>query len=196
MQNAKCKMQNAKCKMQNANDGNSIRPINQKKIMLRKSNSLAQKKPPDLAVGGFGLDAWQCPTFAWGSTLSSALGGFTSEVGMGSGGARPPWPPGDSVAAPAAFRRGAPRGLLGPPPCCPGQCALRFGRPCRPSLRLICFPAASFSRVSPASLSSIVFILPSLAGECVPVSKLVSVSEAAAPRAGRLGVVWPSLAGN
>ena len=46
---------------------------------------------------------------------------------MGSGGARPPWPPGDSVAAPSAFRRGALRGILGPPPLCPGQCALRFG---------------------------------------------------------------------
>ena len=60
-----------------------------------------KKGPPVLSErGAFGLGAWQCPTFAWGSTLSSALGGFTSEVGMGSGGSRPPWPPGNSVWRP------------------------------------------------------------------------------------------------
>jgi hypothetical protein len=62
-------------------------------------------------MGLFGLGAWQCPTFAWGSTLSSARGGFTSEVGMGSGGARPPWPPGGSfAAAPCLPRAGPPAG--------------------------------------------------------------------------------------
>ena len=40
------------------------------------------------------MGAWQFPTFAWGSTLSSALSGFTSEVGMGSGGSHSLWPPG------------------------------------------------------------------------------------------------------
>ena len=78
-----------------------------------------QKKTPCLSRrGGLGFGAWQCPTFAWGSTLSSALGGFTSEVGMGSGGSRPPWPPGNSSRAlfpgfprgPALPRRG-PKGL-------------------------------------------------------------------------------------
>ena len=48
-------MQNAKCKMQNANDVNSIRPINQKKLRLRKSNALAPKKNPlTLRSGGLG----------------------------------------------------------------------------------------------------------------------------------------------
>ncbi len=40
------------------------------------------------------LNAWQCPTFAWEPTLSSALNSFTSEFGMGSGGSRSLWPPG------------------------------------------------------------------------------------------------------
>ncbi len=57
------------------------------------------KRPPAFVAGGLGLGAWRCPTFAWGSTLSSARGGFTSEVGMGSGGSRPPWPPGNSAGA-------------------------------------------------------------------------------------------------
>ena len=61
---------------------------------------LKKKAPEPYGTGAFGLGAWQCPTFAWGSTLSSAQGGFTSEVGMGSGGARPPWPPGNSSRGP------------------------------------------------------------------------------------------------
>ena len=71
-------------------------------MMNKISNRQIQpkKNPRTLRSGGLGLGAWQCPTFAWGSTLSSALGGFTSEVGMGSGGSRPPWPPGNSVWRP------------------------------------------------------------------------------------------------
>ena len=44
--------------------------------------------------GGFGIGAWRFPTFAWRTTLSLALSGFTAEVGMGSGGSRSLWPPG------------------------------------------------------------------------------------------------------
>ncbi len=77
----------------------------------------AQKNPRAFWLGGLGMGAWQCPTFAWGSTLSSARGGFTSEVGMGSGGSRPPWPPGNS-SRPRLF-------FLAVPPCRGGA----FGRP-------------------------------------------------------------------
>ena len=43
---------------------------------------------------GWGLRAWQFPTFAWQTaTLSSALNGFTSEFGMGSGGSHSLWSP-------------------------------------------------------------------------------------------------------
>ena len=52
------------------------------------------KKPPSIAFGGLDIRAWQFPTFAQVSALSSALSGFTSEVGMGSGGSRSLWPPG------------------------------------------------------------------------------------------------------
>ena len=54
--------------------------------------------------------AWQFPTFAWQSaTLSSALSGFTSEFGMGSGGPRSLWSPGNlvQVAFPPPFGRPA-----------------------------------------------------------------------------------------
>ena len=41
------------------------------------------------------MDAWQCPTLAWGNpTLPSALQCFTSEFEMGSGGAIALGPPG------------------------------------------------------------------------------------------------------
>jgi hypothetical protein len=44
------------------------------------------------------LSAWQFPTFTWQTaTLSSALSGFTSEFGMGSGGSRSLWSPSNSV---------------------------------------------------------------------------------------------------
>ncbi len=40
------------------------------------------------------IDAWQCPTLAWGDpTLPSALRRFTSEFGMGSGGTTALLPP-------------------------------------------------------------------------------------------------------
>jgi hypothetical protein len=58
------------------------------------------KKTPIQAVlyGGLGLGAWRFPTFTWQTaTLSSALGGFTSEFGMGSGGSRPLWSPSKRV---------------------------------------------------------------------------------------------------
>ena len=57
------------------------------------------EKPRDLSTGLFVFNAWQCPTFTWGDpTLSSALCVFTSEFGMGSGGARTLWPPGKLAA--------------------------------------------------------------------------------------------------
>ena len=67
---------------------------------LRESNDRAgpvHKKTP--AVNrGFMIEAWRFPTFTWQTaTLSSALSGFTSEVGMGSGGTRSLWSPGKSV---------------------------------------------------------------------------------------------------
>ncbi len=52
------------------------------------ATSLQAKKNPRLfLILGLILKAWQFPTFAWQpATLSSALKGFTSEFGMGSGG--------------------------------------------------------------------------------------------------------------
>ena len=51
------------------------------------------KKNPGISLG-LGIRAWQFPTFAWQTaTLSSALSGFTSEFGMGSGGSRSLWSP-------------------------------------------------------------------------------------------------------
>ena len=60
-----------------------------------------QKETPLLGKQrGFGIEAWQCPTFTWGDpTLSSALSVFTSEFGMGSGGTRSLWPPGNFVSS-------------------------------------------------------------------------------------------------
>ena len=54
-----------------------------------------QKKAHVIAnVGFLVLCAWRFPTFAWQTaTLSSALSGFTSEFGMGSGGSRSLWSP-------------------------------------------------------------------------------------------------------
>ena len=44
------------------------------------------------------IRAWQFPTFAWQTaTLSSALNGFTSEFGMGSGGSHSLWSPSKRV---------------------------------------------------------------------------------------------------
>lgn len=58
-----------------------------------------QKKPGRLGLG-FVLRAWQFPTFAWQTaTLSSALSGFTSEFGMGSGGSRSLWSPSKLVSS-------------------------------------------------------------------------------------------------
>ena len=59
----------------------------------------AKKSPAQAGLrGAFGLGAWRFPTFAWQTaTLSSALGGFTSEFGMGSGGSRPLWSPSKRV---------------------------------------------------------------------------------------------------
>ncbi len=56
--------------------------------------SLKTKKNPGRMDLGFRISAWQFPTFAWQhATLSSALSGFTSEFGMGSGGSRSLWSP-------------------------------------------------------------------------------------------------------
>ena len=52
-----------------------------------KIKSQTQKNPALIRVRGFRFDAWRCPTLTWGDpTLPSALSGFTSEFGMGSGG--------------------------------------------------------------------------------------------------------------
>ena len=126
----------------------------------------AQKNPLALRLGGFGLGAWQCPTFAWGSTLSSARGGFTSEVGMGSGGSRPPWPPGNSSGPPLAGR------------------ALRAGGPSGPpALRL-----SGGARAPCGARRKPLFALHLRLG--------ARRRGALRPAAGRLGVVWPSLTGN
>ena len=59
-----------------------------------KNNKKTGKKKPKTIILGFNLSAWQFPTFAWQTaTLSSALNGFTSEFGMGSGGSRSLWSP-------------------------------------------------------------------------------------------------------
>ena len=65
------------------------------------------KNPDGFRHRGFGIKAWQCPTFAWGDpTLSSALSVFTSEFGKGSGGSRSLWPPGNSFTAASLSRCG------------------------------------------------------------------------------------------
>ncbi len=61
-----------------------------------RSGFSSGKKNPGAAWPSRGLvfGAWQFPTFAWQTaTLSSALSGFTSEFGMGSGGSRSLWSP-------------------------------------------------------------------------------------------------------
>jgi hypothetical protein len=63
---------------------------------------LPGKKKPRLLAWVFELRAWQFPTFAWQTaTLSSALSGFTSEFGMGSGGSRSLWSPSKLVSSQA-----------------------------------------------------------------------------------------------
>jgi hypothetical protein len=53
-----------------------------------------RKKTQAKRLGFLILRAWQFPTFAWQTaTLSSALNGFTSEFGMGSGGSHSLWSP-------------------------------------------------------------------------------------------------------
>jgi hypothetical protein len=60
---------------------------------------LRAKKNPSFEAWVLELSAWQFPTFAWQTaTLSSALSGFTSEFGMGSGGSRSLWSPSKLVA--------------------------------------------------------------------------------------------------
>ena len=62
------------------------------------SKRLRKKKPKFVELGFFRISAWQFPTFAWQTaTLSSALSGFTSEFGMGSGGSRSLWSPSKRV---------------------------------------------------------------------------------------------------
>jgi hypothetical protein len=57
----------------------------------------SNKNPVGSRQRGCLIKAWQCPTFTWRNpTLSSALSGFTSEFGMGSGGSHSLWPPGKS----------------------------------------------------------------------------------------------------
>ena len=62
-------------------------------IGLRAFLSHKRKKPAQLS-GLFELGVWRCATLTWGSpTLPSPLTCFTSEFGMGSGGATSLWPP-------------------------------------------------------------------------------------------------------
>lgn len=62
---------------------------------LSMSYFLVIKKPKDVESLGLVSSAWQFPTFTWQTaTLSSALSGFTSEFGMGSGGSRSLMPSG------------------------------------------------------------------------------------------------------
>ena len=57
-----------------------------------------KKYPSHFWSGYFGVKSWQCPTLTWGDpTLPSALTRFTSEFGMGSGGATSLLPPGKAV---------------------------------------------------------------------------------------------------
>ncbi len=58
----------------------------------------AKKNPGSGSSLGLGLSAWRFPTFARQPVaLSSALSGFTSEFGMGSGGSRSLWSPSKRV---------------------------------------------------------------------------------------------------
>ncbi len=62
------------------------------------------KKNPSLLAWVFKIRAWQFPTFTWQTaTLSSALNGFTSEFGMGSGGSHSLWSPSKRVCQVFAF---------------------------------------------------------------------------------------------
>ena len=64
-----------------------------------------KKTQPQRRLGFFGIRAWRFPTFAWQiATLSSALSGFTSEFGMGSGGPRSLWSPGKLVQSRGSAR--------------------------------------------------------------------------------------------
>ena len=61
----------------------------EERASIAQVDSPKRKSPGRINDRGFGINAWQCPTFAWGDpTLSSALFRFTSEFGMGSGGSR------------------------------------------------------------------------------------------------------------
>ena len=67
----------------------------------RNLGGFGQKKAQAWMAWAFGFGAWQFPTFTWQTaTLSSALSGFTSEFGMGSGGSRSLWSPSNSVCRP------------------------------------------------------------------------------------------------
>jgi hypothetical protein len=60
--------------------------------------SYRQKNTQLIELGILGIKSWQCPTLTWGDpTLPSALNRFTSEFGMGSGGANSLLPPGKLV---------------------------------------------------------------------------------------------------
>ena len=67
--------------------------------------SLGQtKKTRQIALTGFLIGAWRCPTLAWGDpTLPSAIGHFTAEFGMGSGGSNLLWSPGLTVSGGTGF---------------------------------------------------------------------------------------------
>ena len=55
-------------------------------------NERIKKGPPRMGWPFSLYDAWRCPTLTWGDpTLPSALSGFTSEFGMGSGGSHSLW---------------------------------------------------------------------------------------------------------
>ena len=75
------------------------RELEMKVLLTRISTAVifslsGKKKTQVVKTWVLRVRAWQFPTFAWQTaTLSSALSGFTSEFGMGSGGSRSLWSP-------------------------------------------------------------------------------------------------------
>jgi hypothetical protein len=85
------------------------------------------KKNPSGKAWVLGLSAWRFPTFARQPVaLSSALSGFTSEFGMGSGGSRSLWSPSKGVRL--VFGPGGLANLGRRKSSCLEICNVRFSR--------------------------------------------------------------------
>ena len=162
-----------------------------------------------LACGNPGLPvcgAWRFPTFArQTAALSSALDGFTSEFGMGSGGSRPLWSPSNSVskAGPRPKAQQDCRPFLPlpclflPRPCGLGLAALAQGN--RPlGFRRFCF-ALGLSPFA-CSLETCTFCLLlwrcQLCGAGVALGCFAFRFSPCACFSSRLGVIGSSLTGN